>query len=283
MNRRNIARISKEADFEVHSDASDNALGVVVNNGLTCHRNFNGEERKQSSTFREISAILHGLKVFINYFKGKKVNWFLDNGASAIIIKKGSRKLPIHRIAIDIFDITTINKVDLEVNWVPRELNTTADLLSKYVDVDDCEVSTELFHILNTMWGSYSIDRFANYENKKVTRFNSRFFEIGSEGVDAFARSWVNDNNWLVPPLSDIPNVIKRFHEERVRGTLLVPYWTSAAFWPLLKNGESWQFFIKDFVLIKNARRYLKHGRCTFALLGSDRFDSPLIALKIES
>ena len=42
INRRNIARISKEADFEVHSDASDNALGVVVNNGLTCHRNFNG-------------------------------------------------------------------------------------------------------------------------------------------------------------------------------------------------------------------------------------------------
>ena len=89
-------------------------------------------------------------------------------------MKKGSAKLYLHKIAVEIYDITSTNDVHLNVSWVPRELNTTADVLSKYVDVDDWEISTELFQTLNKLWGPLTMDRFGNSGNKKLDRiYNS--------------------------------------------------------------------------------------------------------------
>ena len=147
LNRRNISCHDWQSDLKVHSDASDYALGVVLDNGFTCHRKLTNEEQIQSSTYREIIAILHGLRVFIDVFKGKKVDWFVDNSAASSIVKKGSAKLYLHKIAVEIYGITSTNDVHLNVSWVPRELNTTADLLSKYVDVDDWEITMELFEV----------------------------------------------------------------------------------------------------------------------------------------
>ena len=76
--------------FEVHSDASNDALGVVVNIGMSCHRNLSEGERCKSSTWREVTAIFYGLEVFEECFAGTKVSWYTDNYAAAVIIKSGS-------------------------------------------------------------------------------------------------------------------------------------------------------------------------------------------------
>ena len=36
------------------------------------------------------------------------------------------------------------------------------------------------------VWGAHSIDRFANYLNAGLPRFNSRFWNPGSEGIHSF-------------------------------------------------------------------------------------------------
>ena len=46
--------------FEFHSDASNNAVGVMVGNGMSCHKNLGERERLKSSSWREIAAILYG-------------------------------------------------------------------------------------------------------------------------------------------------------------------------------------------------------------------------------
>ena len=43
-----------------------------------------------------------------------------------------------------------------------------------------------LFKTLIWFWGAHSIDRFANYLNAELPRFNSRFWNPGSEGIHSF-------------------------------------------------------------------------------------------------
>ena len=84
------------------------------------------------------------------------------------------------------------------------------------------------------MWGPHTVDRFACYYNKKIKRFNSRYWNPGCDDIDAFSLNWSGENNWVVPPISVIPRVILFMRETRVTGTLICPCWYSAPYWPLL-------------------------------------------------
>ena len=138
------------------------------------------------------------------------------------------------------------NSILLNVRWIPREFNCTADLLSKYIDIDNWEITDKVFDILNDIWGPFTLDRFANSRNTKVVRFNSKFFELGSLGVDAFQFDWSGEINYIVPPVSLISRVINKCVQDRAQGTLLIPFWKSADFWPLLKNGADWAGFVLE-------------------------------------
>jgi hypothetical protein len=53
-------------------------------------------------------------------------------------------------------------------------------------------------------------------------------------GVDAFKQSWKGENNWLVPPPRLVCKVLDKMKLEEATGTLVVPKWVSAPYWPLL-------------------------------------------------
>ena len=55
--------------------------------------------------------------------------------------------------------------------------------------------------------------------------------EPGSEAVDAFTVNWSDENNWWCPPIGLVPR-----HAQACRavGSMVVPWWPSAAFWHLL-------------------------------------------------
>ena len=127
------------------------------------------------------------------------------------MIHNGSRKVNLHSIAIGIFRLCMANGITLNSRWIPRSLNNFADFVSKLTDYDDWVVSERIFLYLDLEWGPHTIDRFANIDNKKLGRFNSRFWAPGSEAVDAFSQDWAGENNWLVPPIYLIPSVIPIF------------------------------------------------------------------------
>ena len=68
--------------------------------------------------------------------------------------------------------------------------------------------------------------------NAQLDRFNSRFWNPGSEAVDAFTCDWGGEINWLCPPLHLISRVIQHAKKTRAQGTLIAPSWCSAPFWP---------------------------------------------------
>ena len=74
--------------------------------------------------------------------------------------------------------------------WVPRKENQLADYLSKLTDVDDWGIQPHIFQWVTILWGPFTIDRFATWYNTKCNRFNSRFWNPGCKGIDAFSLNW---------------------------------------------------------------------------------------------
>ena len=64
--------------------------------------------------------------------------------------------------------------IDLDVVWWPRALNTLADARSKIVDRSNYALSRAAFAEVERRSGPHTIDRFADYRNARLQRFNSR-------------------------------------------------------------------------------------------------------------
>ena len=275
------------------SDASNSACGSVISldtqnrrpqNCHYSHRNWNTTEGSNSSTWRELKAVHFGLCSFLPLIKNKEVYWFTDNQPASHIVEKGSKKVDLHCLSLDIFSTCLQNNVNLYIKWIPRSENCLADFVSKMVDYDDWRVTDEFFAFIDSIWGPHTVDRFANSENKKLRRFNSLFWNPGCESVDAFSQNWQGENNWLVPPIHLIPKAIQHLLTCRAKGTLVVPAWPSAPFWPILFQSEyNPQHFVSEIILLEKPNKYLKVGNYKKSLIGSDKFTSPIMVVRLDS
>ena len=95
------------------------------------------------------------------------------------------------------------------------------------------------------------VDRFADEENKKLERFNYRFYCPGTSHVNSFTADWSETNNWLSPPVSLIGATIRHLKLCKGVGTLLVPLWESSYFWPIIcPNGVQFADFVKGVLIV---------------------------------
>ena len=152
-----------------------------MNDKPVSHKNWNAIEMKQSSTWRELMCVNHALQGFTHFLKGQRVKWYTDNKVVATIVKFGSNKVHLHKLAMEIFSLSKEHDIAIDMEWIPRSDNEVADYLSKFVDFDD------YFQTVNSTWGPFTVDCFANSVNAKVPRFYSLFFQPGCLGVDALA------------------------------------------------------------------------------------------------
>ena len=157
----------------------------------------------------------------------------------------GSRKAVLQNEAVNIFKLCRSFDICLVVEWISRDFNKEADELSRIEDCNDYMLDPLWFARLDSCWGPHTIDRFASVKTKQLDRFCSRVLNPDCEAVDAFSVSWVGNFNWLFPPPYLVPHVLRHMHEGHEDGTLLVPEWHSAPWWPLFstKHG-SWRKFV---------------------------------------
>ena len=164
--------------------------------------------------------------------------------------------------------------------WIPREQNKRADDLSRITDSDDWAISYHVFDILDRKWGPHTVDRFASDYNSKCIRFNSRWGCPTSEGVDAFKQTWENEVNWWVPPPRLAARVIDKAIKEQARGTLIVPKWKSAPFWPKIFQTGQFITVVKDsFDFSPNE---IMKGRGNNGIFGSKNQSFAVVALKLR-
>lgn len=211
----------------VYSDASDSGgyfvqCGLDLVSGVSSH-----EEMGTSSTFREILAVKFVLLSLVNQLSGLTVKWFTDNQNVLSILSSGSSKGHLQSEALSIFNICCNHGILIEMEWIPRFQNDQADFLSRIYDADDWGLSPLSFYRIDLVWGPH---RFADHVNAKLPRFNSRFWNPGYEGIDAFVMNWAGENNYACPPICLILRVLLHMRNCKASGSLIVPLWDSAPF-----------------------------------------------------
>ena len=121
------------------SDASESACGAFLQLQskveLVTHQNWSITESARSSTWRELKAVCLALEAFSSYLSGSKVVWYSDNQNVASILLNGSRKADLQLLALQAFHICLQFRVSLDPKWIPRDLNSRADLISKIIDL----------------------------------------------------------------------------------------------------------------------------------------------------
>ena len=268
----------------VYSDASKTGYGgfcVNSNCGIS-HGQWSYEESRMSSTWRELKAVHNIMISMIRLLQNRNVKWYTDNKNVEHIVNKGSMKGHLQSIAWDIYNDCVKHGISLEIEWVPRTDNEKADYVSKIVDKDDWAISSDIFDILDRKWGPHTIDRFASYYNTKLPRFTSRFWNPGSLGIDAFSFDWKNENNWIVPPISIIGKVILHISDNIANGTLVVPQWESAYYWPMIMCNKTFQENIKDWFVFSAKKEHFIPSRIDGGLFGETSNSFNMIAMKFR-
>lgn len=250
-------------DYAIYTDASDHAFG-----GYSNHPSFHPvrgiltfQEKEESSTYRELVAIDNTMSVYAPTLSHSKIKFFSDNKGACSILKKGSPKIILNDLAISIFSKALRNDISFDSQWIPRTENERADFLSKYEDKDDWKIHPKVFRYIDLLWGPHSVDRFSSHYNNQVNRFNSRFASPGCEGVDALAQNWSSDNNWVCPPPAMIVPVIHHFKNCKASGTLIIPEWPSAYFWPVIHPSRlSFASFVTDVYVLPKIKNLIISG-----------------------
>lgn len=276
--------IKRKPSKIVYSDASNSACGSFIDlEGKIFHQNWSDFERSQSSTFRELLAVFLSLQAFIDSLRAQTVVWYTDNQNVVRIVNIGSKVPALQRIALDIHRICLRASISVDVQWIPRDHNTFADDISKLVDLDDYSINDDVFHSLDERWGPHSCDRFASCYNAKLPKFNTRFYQQGTSGVNAFAQDWAYDNNWLCPPVCLTCKVLSHMQVCNAAGTLVVPLWRSAHFWPrLCFDGLHWSSFVYDWIMLPDLPNLFVRGKAKNSIFGRGSLAFPSVALRID-
>ena len=282
INGQEIKSVSNEIkDLNIFSDASDSGFGTYLENsdntevmGL-----WTVEESSKSSTWRELEAINRSLNTIGESIRGKSITWHTDSKNVCRILEVGSKKSYLHEIAVKIFEKLQNFQTNFHIRWLSRESNIRADMLSKCFDSDDWGIKQNVFVHIDKTWGAHTCDRFASDYNAKCANFNSRWWCPNTSGVDAFKQFWGKDNNWLVPPPRLVCKTLNKLKHENGKGTLIIPQWKSAPFWPLLCKNDKWESCVKEVIKVNSL--ITEKGRGANGIFGGHNvFD--MVALRIE-
>ena len=141
-----------------------------------------------------------------------------DNQNVVHALFNGSKKQVLHKGVLNIFNLCSDNKINLSPEWVPRDDNVIADLASKNIGRDEFILHPDIFTALDILWGAHTIDRFSSFRSRQMPRFNSRWANPCSKGVDAFCFGWDNENNWLFPLPKLISRVLQHWLFQKQKG-----------------------------------------------------------------
>jgi hypothetical protein len=218
---------------------------------------------------------------------GGKVPATATGGKEPKSVLGGSKVAEIQAYIIKIMDLACDYDIQLVAIWVPRAQNERSDLLSRRSAFAKAEyhLSDTSFAELDRMWGHHTLDVFSLPTNVRVIsrRFMSKFYHPGSIWVDSLSVRWPTDDViWAHPPPRLVGAAIQQFQSSQARGTLIVPLWRAAAWWPLIyPRGRRWgpASFITDVRRLGYARDVMSG----LNLRSSSNFGSSVIlALQID-
>jgi len=224
-------------EMQMFTDASLSGWGAWLQD-LQAAGFWNKRLQNMPSNYRELTAVLMGIHSFMPVIKGKAVQVVSDNISTvAYLNHQGGPAQDLSNMAKAILSLAFHHNIQVSACYLAGKENVLADQLSRLNLKYEWRLHPKLFKWINNMWGPHSIDRFATMTNTQLPRYNSRFFDPKSEGVDALAQqNWTIENNFVNPPFRLIPQVIEVLKKQKATATIITPQWPGQFWFQTLKS-----------------------------------------------
>ena len=147
------------------TDASSTGYGAHWGPSERMAGRFKTEEKSWHINHKELWTIVHAIRVWGKYWRGRRVLFLCDNKtAVACVNKRSSAKSHLQGLCEALEYWAGVFQCEVRAAWIPGRLNTLADSLSR----EKCAVHSADYQLLQT----------------EFDRWNKRF---GPHEVDAFA------------------------------------------------------------------------------------------------
>ena len=222
----------------LHSDASMTGWGAVLNETTPARGFWNRQERKLHITELELEAVYNAVRSFLPHLRGRSVFVHEDNQAVVHMLAHYSTRSPsIMRRLRKLWLLLDLNDISLSrVEYIRSEANVWADALSRELDTEDWRLNPVVFKMLEERFGPHTIDRFASVTSAQLARYNSRWRDPYTEGVDSLHLDWRGENNYANPPWTLLPQLAQKLVESPVPCTVVCPHWVGASWFQQLRS-----------------------------------------------
>ena len=105
-------------------------------------------DKLKSSTWRELRTLEFLLDSLKSQLYGKLVEIYTDNQNVVRICQVGSMKSDLQILAWNIYKICMSNNSNIELEWLPREQNVSADYFSKIFNFDNWSVAGNILNMI---------------------------------------------------------------------------------------------------------------------------------------
>ena len=180
-----------------------------------------------SSNYRELLAIFMAVLTFQQDMENMSVQLFSDNiTAKSYLVHQGGPDRLLNKISKGIWNILSKRNIAMSCVHIAGLDNVSADQLSRLTEPFNWRLNENMFLALEMIYGPHSIDRFGEWGNHQLPRYNARFRDPGCESVNALAQlNWSQENNYCAPPFSLINNVLDVLIAQKAVATLIAPLW----------------------------------------------------------
>ncbi len=229
--------ISDSFDYEMSTDSSLTGWGCCFN-GVSANGSWTVQESQHHINTLEIMAILYSLMTFFRSKKDITILLRVDSTTAIAYINKygGCRSSINHTKAREIWEWCQNRNLRLRATYIHTSCNVEADKASRSLaNETDFSLDLNSFDRIKRRLGNPTIDLFASYLTKKCSRYASWFPDPNCCLVDAFSFTW-NEFFYAFPPFSLIARVMRKIVDDGGYGIIIVPFWPSQAWYPLLQK-----------------------------------------------
>ena len=161
----------------------------------------------------------------------------MDNTSAIAYIQRmgGTRSVPLLKVAQELWDFCLQRNILLSAEHLPGHLNVEADWESRNIsDSSDWRLKPAVFQQLQTVWGPFKLDLFANRHNSQLDRYISWRPDPFALAVDAFQLDWKGQEAYLFPPFSMIPRCLAKIYKDMATVVIITPTWQTQSWYPTL-------------------------------------------------
>jgi hypothetical protein len=210
------------------------------------------DTRVVSSTHLELAAMLRVLKSLNRdgSLTGASVPIRTDSmNARSVVLKGGSVSPGVQEACLPLLWYAIEHSLQLQLDWVPRELNAYADALSKAGSGEWLLDRAVFAHLQQSFApGGFAVDLFASDVAFQMRPYYAWHESLGGAAVNAFTRAWPVGPavGYCFPPFALLGRVLAYARECGARLCLIAPFWPGAAWWPSLVcvGGRCFQPFV---------------------------------------